>query len=114
MISNVVLGRPRDGVGPAEVEPALAAIVALDPPGLIDCRVGWDLRLRDESWGFAITSDPTSVREADAARRRLLGEEEAVDADAYRAYDREAEHNRVRRAMFAPLCAEIARVQFEA
>ena len=113
MIRNVVLGRPRDGVGPAEVEPALAAIVALDPPGLIDCRVGRDLRLCDESWDFAITSDPTSVREADAARRRLLGED-AVDADAYRAYDRETDHNRERREMFAPLCAEITRVQFEA
>ena len=30
------------------------------------------------------------------------------------AYDVEAEHNRVRREMFAPLCAQIARVQFEA
>ena len=95
MIRNVVLGRLRDGVQPAAVEPALAAIVALHPDGLIDCRVGVDLRLRDESWDFAITSD-------------------FVDEQAYRAYDGEAEHNRVRREMFGPLCAEIARVQFEA
>jgi hypothetical protein len=54
-----------------------------------------DLLLRDGSWDFAITSD-------------------FVDVDAYRTYDREAEHNRVRREMFAPLCVEIARVQFEA
>ena len=95
MIRNVVLGRLRDGVDPAQVDPALAAIVALDPPGLLDCRVGRDLRLRDGSWDFAITSD-------------------FVDADAYRTYDAEAEHNRVRREMFAPLCADIVRVQFEA
>ena len=95
MIRNVVLGRLRDGVDPGAVEPALAAIVALRPEGLLDCRVGRDLRLRDESWDFAITSD-------------------SVDEQAYRAYDQEAEHNRVRREMFGQLCAEIARVQFEA
>lgn len=54
-----------------------------------------DLRLRDGSWDFAITSD-------------------FADADAHRAYDTEAEHNRVWREMFAPPCAEIVRVQFEA
>ena len=95
MIRNVVLGRLRAGVPPAAVEPALAAIVALRPDGLINCRVGLDLRLRDESWDFAITSD-------------------FVDAAAYQAYDREAEHNRVRRDLFGPLCADIVRVQFEA
>jgi hypothetical protein len=95
VIRNVVLGRLRAGVERAEIEPALAAIVALHPDGLLDCRVGVDEGLRDESWDFAITSD-------------------FVDAAAYRAYDREAEHNRVRREMFGPLCADIARVQFEA
>ncbi len=95
MIRNVVLGRLRAGVGPSAVEPALAAIVALQPKGLLDCRVGRDLRLRGDSWDFAITSD-------------------FVDAQAYRAYDHDAEHNRVRKEMFTPLCAEIARVQFEA
>ena len=74
MIRNVVVGRLRDGVDPGAVEPALAAILALRPDGLLDCRVGRDLRLRDESWDFAITSD-------------------FVDEQAYQAYDREAEHN---------------------
>lgn len=95
MIRNVVLGRLRDGVDPAEVEPALAAVAALGPQGLLDCRTGRDLRLRDGSWDFAITSD-------------------FADEDAYRAYDQDAEHNRIRREMFAPICAEIVRVQFEA
>jgi hypothetical protein len=95
MIRNVVLGRLRDGVDPAEVEPALAAIAGLTPDGLLDCRVGRDQRLRGGSWDFAITSD-------------------FVDADAYRAYDADAEHNRIRREMFAPICADLARVQFEA
>lgn len=93
MIRNVVLGRLNDGVDRAQVEPGLAAIAALQPDGLIDCKVGVDLRLRDESWDFAITSD-------------------FVDEAAYQAYDRDDEHNRVRREMIAPLCAELARVQF--
>ena len=94
VIRNVVLGRLRAGVELGAIEPALAAIAALRPEGLLDCRVGTDLRLRDESWDFAITSD-------------------FVDAAAYRAYDAEAEHNRIRREMFDPVCEEIARVQFQ-
>lgn len=95
MIRNVVLGRLQEGVQLAEVEPALKAVAELRPEGLVDCRLGVDLRLRQESWDFAITSD-------------------FVDEAAYRAYDEDAEHNRIRREMFAPLCAQIVRVQIEA
>lgn len=95
MIRNVVVGRLRPGVELDAIEPGLAAIVALEPRGLLDCRVGRDLRLRDESWDFAITCD-------------------FVDEDAYREYDQDLEHNRVRGQLFAPLCSEIARVQFRA
>jgi hypothetical protein len=35
-----------------------------------------------------------------------------VDDDAYRIYDADPEHNRIRRAMFAPLSAFVERVQF--
>jgi hypothetical protein len=48
--------------------------------------------------------DPAAVRSA----------LDAVDVAAYRSYDAEAEHNRVRREMLDPLCEDIARVQFEA
>ena len=95
MVRNVVVGRLHPGVDLAAIEPGLAAIVALQPRGLLDCRVGRDLRLRDESWDFAITCD-------------------FIDEDAYRSYDQDVEHNRIRREMFAPLCSEIARVQFTA
>lgn len=95
MIRNVVVGRLHPGVDLVAIEPGLAAIVALEPRGLIDCRAGRDLCLRDESWDFAITCD-------------------FIDEDAYRSYDQDVEHNRIRREMFAPLCSEIARVQFTA
>jgi hypothetical protein len=95
VIRNVVVGRLRPGTDPTAVQAALDAIVALPVPGLLDVRVGRDAGLRDGAWGFAITSD-------------------FVDEAAYRAYDLDAEHNRVREEMFAPLCEEIVRVQFEA
>jgi hypothetical protein len=93
MIRNVVVGRVRPGVPRQQVEEALAAIVALDPPGCLDMRVGVDAGLREGNWGFAITAD-------------------FADEDAYRRYDLEEEHNRVRRELFGPIGEEIVRVQF--
>ena len=89
MIRNVVVGRVRPGTDLSLVQEALDAIAALPVEGLVDVRAG----LRPGAWSFAITSD-------------------FVDAEAYRVYDAEAEHNRIRREMFDPVCEEIARVQF--
>lgn len=94
VIRNVVVGRVRPGIDPSYVQAALDAIVALPVEGLLDVRVGLDAGLRPGAWSFAITSD-------------------FVDAEAYRAYDAEAEHNRIRQEVFDPVCEEIARVQFE-
>ncbi len=93
MIRNVVVGRVRDGVPLATLEEALAAILALEPEGCVDLRVGVDAGLRPDSWGFAITAD-------------------FEDEEAYRRYDLESVHNRVRRELFDPICDQIARVQF--
>jgi hypothetical protein len=94
VIRNVVVGRLRPGVPRQAVEQALAAIVALDPEGCLDLRVGVDAGLRPGNWDFCITAD-------------------FVDEEAYRRYDVEAEHNRVRAELFAPICEDTARVQFE-
>jgi hypothetical protein len=93
VIRNVVVGRVRPGTDLSLVQEALDAIAALPVRGLVDVRVGLDAGLRPGAWSFAITSD-------------------FVDAEAYRVYDAEAEHNRIRREMFDPVCEEIARVQF--
>jgi hypothetical protein len=93
VIRNVVVGKLHPGVEPAAVRPALDAIAALPVTGCADVRVGLDAGLRAGGWDFAITSD-------------------WVDADAYRVYDLDEEHNRIRREMFDPYCARIARVQF--
>jgi hypothetical protein len=91
VIRNVVLGRLRATDDPdqravdiAMLHEGLAGIAALQLPGLLAMNVGCDLGLRDD-W---------------------------QDADAYRVYDAEEEHNRLRREIFAVICEEIARVQF--
>jgi hypothetical protein len=93
VIRNVVMGRLRPDVPTGTVEEALAAIIALAPDGCIDMKVGVDAGLREGNWSFSITAD-------------------FVDEDAYRRYDLDEEHNRIRREMFAPISAEIARIQF--
>lgn len=92
MIRNVVMGRLHPGVAREAVEEALAAIVALAPEGCLDLRVGVDAGLREGNWDFAIVAD-------------------FVDEDAYRRYDLDAEHNRVREQLFAPISAQIVRLQ---
>ena len=92
MLRNVVMGQLRDGQDPARLDEALAAVAALDLPGLVSMHVGRDLGLRAGGWSFAITND-------------------WVDEDAYRGYDLDEEHNRVRRELFAPICEQTVRVQ---
>jgi hypothetical protein len=93
MIRNVVMGRLRPDVPRQAVEEALAAILALQPEGCVDMRVGVDAGLRPGNWGFSIVAD-------------------FVDEEAYRRYDLESRHNQVREELFAPICEDIARVQF--
>ena len=101
MIRNVVLGRLREAADAEQraadttlLDAALAEIAALALPGRLDVHVGRDAGLREGGWDFAIVSDWR-------------------DADAYRCYDLDEEHNRIRREGFAPVCSEIARVQLE-
>jgi stress responsive alpha/beta barrel protein len=95
MIRNVVVGRLREGAAREDAEKALAAIVALDPPGCLDMKVGLDAGLREGNWDFTITTD-------------------FADVDSYRAYDNDDAHNRIRRELFAPISEQIIRIQIEA
>lgn len=101
MIRNVVVGRLRQSDDSAQqaadaalLQEGLAGIAALKVPGMLAMNVGCDLGLRAGGWSFAITND-------------------WEDADAYRAYDADDEHNRLRREIFANICQDIARVQIE-
>jgi hypothetical protein len=99
VIRNVVVGRLRPADDPAQraadaalLQEGLAGMAALKLPGMLAMDVGADLALRDGGWSFAITND-------------------WQDADSYRAYDADEEHNRLRREIFAKICQDIARVQ---
>ena len=94
MIRNVVMGVVRDDVSDEQVEAALEAIRGLRVEGVeFEMLAGRDLGLREGNASFVLTAD-------------------FADEDAYRAYDLDEEHNRIRREFFAPIAASIQRIQF--
>ena len=94
MIRNVVVGRLRPDVPAEQVEAALQALRDLRVEGVtIRMVAGTDLGLREGNASYALTVD-------------------LDDEDAYRVYDLDEEHNRIRREMFAPISASIERTQF--
>lgn len=93
-VRNVVLGRLRPDADPQRLAEALALLRALTVDGRpVGLTGGVDLRLREGGWDFALVAD-------------------FPDEPAYRAYDRDEEHERIRRELIAPLVTELARVQF--
>lgn len=94
MIRNVVVGRLHPDVPAEQVEAGLQALRDLRVEG-VELRMvsGFDLGLREGNASYAITVD-------------------LDDEDAYRVYDLDEEHNRIRREMFAPISASIERIQF--
>lgn len=93
VIRNVVVGTVKDGVTTEQIEEALAAIRGMQVPGVeLDVHTGVDLGLREGNANFAITVD-------------------VADEEAYKVYDADDEHNRIRRELFAPIAASIQRIQ---
>lgn len=93
MIRNVVMGRLHPDADLDLLEAGLAGLRALRIDGLVSLTCGRDAGLRAGNWDYAITVD-------------------LVDEQAYRRYDEDEEHNRLRREMFGPVSEQIARVQF--
>lgn len=94
MIRNVVVGRLKDGVTPEEIEPGLQALRDLAVEGVeFTIVAGVDLGLREGNASYALACD-------------------LVDEDAYRVYDADPEHNRIRRELIAPFSTVVERVQF--
>jgi hypothetical protein len=93
MIRNVVLVKLKPGQDGAAVAEIQEGLRNLDCPGTLGYTVGDDLALREGNWSFAIVAD-------------------FADEDSYRAYDQDAEHNRIR-SRLAPLAEQVARVQFQ-
>jgi hypothetical protein len=93
VIRNVVLGRLRPDADLARLDEGLQALRALRVEGLVQLRCGRDAGLREGNWDYTVTAD-------------------LADEDAYRRYDEDAEHNRIRRDLLGPVSQETARVQF--
>lgn len=94
MIRNVVVGTVHESVDPARVEEALQALRDMqvgDVP--LQMSAGQDLGMRSGNASYAITVD-------------------LPDEQAYRRYDADEAHNRIRREYFAPISADIRRIQF--
>jgi hypothetical protein len=92
MIRNVVMVKLKDGYDAAEVAQIQDGFRGLNPPGCVSYTLGDDLGLREGNWSFAIVAD-------------------FRDEATYRAYDLEAEHNRLR-GLLVPFVDQIARAQF--
>jgi hypothetical protein len=92
MIRNVVMVKLSDGADATAIAEIQDGFRAMNPPGCVSYTLGDDLGLREGNWSFAIVAD-------------------FEDEAAYRAYDAEAEHNRLR-GRLAPHVESIARAQF--
>ncbi|MEM5312578.1 hypothetical protein [Paraburkholderia sp. JHI869] len=91
MIRMVAVGRVRPGVTKEQIEEALQALRQLRVKGLNHTMAsGIDLGLREGNASFAITAD-------------IKGEEGISDEDAYRLWDRDSEHWRIRAKYFRPI-----------
>jgi hypothetical protein len=92
MIRNVVLIELKPDADRVAVQSIQDGLRGLNCPGTISYTLGDDLGLREGNWSFGIVAD-------------------FEDEAAYRAYDQDAEHNRLR-GLLAGYSARVARVQF--
>jgi Stress responsive A/B Barrel Domain len=93
VIRHAALLRFKDGTPAEDVEAVAAALRGVATGGLLALTVGRDAGLREGNAGLAIVAD-------------------FADEAAYRAYDEDAEHNRIRRELLAPILDRAERCQF--
>jgi hypothetical protein len=93
MIRHVVLIRFEAGVEPGRVEGIMSALKAMRGPGMTGYSIGTDLGLRPGNTDLAIVAD-------------------FADEESFARYDADAEHNRIRRDLIAPIAASVERCQF--
>lgn len=94
MIRSVVLFSVKDGTRPEQIDAIVRAMKAIRFEGCSRWELVRDLRLREGNMPYAFVS-------------------EFDDAAAYRAYDTDAEHNRIRRELLAPIAEKVERFQYE-
>ena len=93
MIRNVALMRLKEGVSAEQVDALTGALLAMKIKGMLELSAGRDLGLREGNFDYAVVAD-------------------FEDEAGYRAYDLDAEHNRIRRELVAPIVERVERVQY--
>jgi hypothetical protein len=93
MIRSVVVVELKATADRAQVAAIQEGFRGLDCPGTISYTLGDDLGLKDGNWSFAIVAD-------------------FQDEAAYRGYDEDPEHNRLR-GLLSPHAERTARAQFD-
>ncbi len=94
MIRHVLLVRVNSTATPERLEQVRSELAALDVPRRIAFAMGPDLGLRPGNMDLAMVAD-------------------FEDTEAFAAYDRDPEHDRIRRELILPLAERIERCQFE-
>jgi quinol monooxygenase YgiN len=94
VIRNVVLFSVKQGTRPEQIHAIEGAMKAIQFEGCSRWEMVQDLRLRDGNMPYAFVA-------------------EFKDEAAYRAYDAEPEHNRIRRELLAPIVERVERFQYE-
>ena len=94
MIRSVVLFGVKEGTRPEQLDAIVAAMKAIRFEGCRRWELVRDLRLREGNMPYAFVA-------------------EFDDAAAYRAYDTDPEHNRVRGELLGPIAEKVERFQYE-
>jgi hypothetical protein len=93
VVRHAALLRFKDGTPVEDVEAVAAALRAVTTEGMLALTVGRDAGLREGNAELAVVAD-------------------FADEAAYRVYDGDAEHNRIRRELLAPILDRAERCQF--
>jgi hypothetical protein len=93
VIRSVAVLRFKEGTDDATVERVVNSMLGLQMPGLLNLSCGSDAGLRDGNAHAAVVAD-------------------LEDEEAYRGFDTDPEHNRIRAELIAPHLERIERVQY--
>jgi quinol monooxygenase YgiN len=93
MIRSVVLFDVKEGTRPEQLDAIVRAMKAIRFEGCLRWELERDLSLRAGNLPYAFVS-------------------EFADEAAYRAYDTDVEHNRIRRELLAPIVERLERFQY--
>jgi hypothetical protein len=93
MLRNVVMFRFKPGTPEAQITELQSALAAIDFPERTNLSMGRDAGLRAGNMDLAVLAD-------------------FPDADSYRRFDADEEHNRIRRELIAPITESVQRCQY--